>query len=236
MAEGLLARFAPSQPAGRLSSRLAAPVGATHNIDPRYKAAARSTEADILRRLGRSFTPQNVAQLGLEMLPGSGDYAAARDSAQAGQEMVDSFKGGDYGGAASKGLLSLAAGLGALPMIPHVGMMFAGKGAKTADLVKLRKAEDLEKTGVHADDIWRETGWGRGADGEWRFEIDDSGAQVRTTRLSEIMCPMRHYMTRIRRQVRSGMAPTSAWTITQPGRTGREMSKSAHELVATRRA
>jgi len=69
------------------------------------------------------------------------------------------------------------AALGLLPLVPAGGMgMLAGKGAKTADLVQLRKAEDLEKAGGNADDIWRETGWGRGADDEWRFEIDDSDA------------------------------------------------------------
>lgn len=68
------------------------------------------------------------------------------------------------------------AALGLLPFVPAGMGMLAGKGAKTADLVQLRKAEDLEKAGGNADDIWRETGWGRGTDGEWRFEIDDSGA------------------------------------------------------------
>ena len=53
---------------------------------------------------------------------------------------------------------------------------FAGRTAKTADHGALAKAVDLEKAGKGADDIWKETGWGRGADGEWRFEIDDSGA------------------------------------------------------------
>jgi hypothetical protein len=38
----------------------------------------------------------------------------------------------------------------------------------------------MEADGVDADRIWRETGWGRGADGDWRFEIDDSGAKVAT--------------------------------------------------------
>jgi hypothetical protein len=53
---------------------------------------------------------------------------------------------------------------------------FAGVGAKTANLVKLASAEAMEQAGKSADDIWRSTGWGRGTDGKWRFEIDDSAS------------------------------------------------------------
>jgi hypothetical protein len=52
--------------------------------------------------------------------------------------------------------------------------MFGGISAKNAPLDDLAKAEAMEKAGEAADDIWRATGWGRGADQKWRFEIDDS--------------------------------------------------------------
>jgi hypothetical protein len=55
--------------------------------------------------------------------------------------------------------------------------MFGGISAKNAPLDDLAKAEAMEKAGEAADDIWRATGWGRGADQKWRFEIDDSGAK-----------------------------------------------------------
>jgi hypothetical protein len=35
-------------------------------------------------------------------------------------------------------------------------------------------ANKMEDAGVSPDDIWQNTGWGRGADNKWRFEIDDS--------------------------------------------------------------
>lgn len=54
--------------------------------------------------------------------------------------------------------------------------MFAGVGAKNADLKALKVAEKLEAEGVDKDAIWSQTGWGRGADNKWRFEIDDSGS------------------------------------------------------------
>ena len=52
----------------------------------------------------------------------------------------------------------------------------AGIGARTADSAALRRAEALEKSGTDNETIRQETGWYRGMDGQWRFEIDDSGA------------------------------------------------------------
>lgn len=52
----------------------------------------------------------------------------------------------------------------------------AGIGAKTADSAALRRAEALEKSGTDNETIRQETGWYRGMDGQWRFEIGDSGA------------------------------------------------------------
>lgn len=52
----------------------------------------------------------------------------------------------------------------------------AGIGARTADSAALRRAEALEKSGTDNETIRQETGWYRGMGGQWRFEIDDSGA------------------------------------------------------------
>lgn len=57
--------------------------------------------------------------------------------------------------------------------------MFGGRLAKTADHQALAKAEQMEAQGVDRGTIWKDTGWGRGVDGEWRFEIDDSGAKLK---------------------------------------------------------
>ena len=56
---------------------------------------------------------------------------------------------------------------------------FGGKNAGNADLDALNRAQEMEKQGVAADVILRETGWYIGADGKWRFEIDDSGMRYR---------------------------------------------------------
>ena len=52
----------------------------------------------------------------------------------------------------------------------------AGIGAQTADRKKLDKAKRMEREGRGSQSIWSRTGWYRGADGQWRFEIDDSKA------------------------------------------------------------
>jgi hypothetical protein len=57
--------------------------------------------------------------------------------------------------------------------------MFAGRNAKTADLDALKKAQKMADKDTSAADILSETGWFKGADGKWRFEIDDSAARVR---------------------------------------------------------
>ena len=51
---------------------------------------------------------------------------------------------------------------------------YAGKLARTADSKSLAHAEQMEERGASAEDIFRETGWFKGADDQWRFEIDDS--------------------------------------------------------------
>ena len=54
---------------------------------------------------------------------------------------------------------------------------FGGRNANAADLDALNRAQELERQGVAMDTIFRETGWYTGADGKWRFEIDDSGME-----------------------------------------------------------
>jgi hypothetical protein len=55
--------------------------------------------------------------------------------------------------------------------------VFGGRLAKTADLDALSRAERMAASGADRRAIWDETGWFKGTDGKWRFEIDDSGAR-----------------------------------------------------------
>ena len=63
----------------------------------------------------------------------------------------------------------------------------AGIGARTADSTALRRAEALEKSGTDNETIRQETGWYRGMDGQWRFEIDDSGMEFRRDGDAQLM-------------------------------------------------
>lgn len=65
---------------------------------------------------------------------------------------------------------------GAMGFAP-VGMM-AGVGAKSANKAALGAAQDMERRGVKPEAIWQQTGWGKGPDEKWRFEIDDSAAKM----------------------------------------------------------
>ena len=57
----------------------------------------------------------------------------------------------------------------------YSGEMFsyAGVRAKTANVGTLNDAQKMEREGKSAEEIWRQTGWGRGLDGKWKFEISD---------------------------------------------------------------
>jgi len=57
--------------------------------------------------------------------------------------------------------------------------LFAGPQSETSDLQLFDKARQLESQHVSPAYIWRETGWLRGVDGKWRYEIDDSQARLK---------------------------------------------------------
>lgn len=54
------------------------------------------------------------------------------------------------------------------------GFSVGGVNATTADVGRLADAERMEQGGADSETVRRETGWYRGYDGKWRFEIDDS--------------------------------------------------------------
>lgn len=72
-------------------------------------------------------------------------------------------------------------GLGAMAMpfaVPGAVGIFGGRLARTADQDALRLAEEMAAAGRPRQDIWDQTGWFQGRDGQWRFEIDDSLARL----------------------------------------------------------
>ena len=62
---------------------------------------------------------------------------------------------------------------------PGTRLAFAGQNAETADLASLDEAKQLLEDGADSETVRQQTGWFRGMDGKWRFEIDDSGMEYR---------------------------------------------------------
>ena len=74
---------------------------------------------------------------------------------------------------------NMAIGGSVVPPMQNAAGMFGGRLAKTADHAKLATAEKMAAEGAPREAIWRDTGWFKGVDGKWRFEIDDSAANWR---------------------------------------------------------
>ena len=55
---------------------------------------------------------------------------------------------------------------------------FGGPQAENADTLALGKAKEMEQSGTDGETIRRQTGWFKGADGKWRFEISDKEAEI----------------------------------------------------------
>ncbi len=66
----------------------------------------------------------------------------------------------------------------------------AGEQARTADRAALEDAREMEKQGMDAAEIFRETGWYMGRDGKWRFELDDSA--MRYSRMGDAQFRRNH--------------------------------------------
>ena len=61
----------------------------------------------------------------------------------------------------------------------------AGERASTAMISRLQKAESMEREAASSKEIWEETGWMRGPDHKWRFEIPDNLDKINFPKDSE---------------------------------------------------
>ena len=142
--------------------------------DATHDAAAQAKSDARLLYGGDSLS---LADAFAGLLPGRIPQAPARaqelaTGAKAGAQTVDDL---------------LGAGVRAMP---EGAGIFGGRLAKTADHAALTKAEQLDTAGTPREQIWKDTGWFKGVDGKWRFEIDDS-----TSRFNEVNRPTGDYLT-----------------------------------------
>ena len=63
------------------------------------------------------------------------------------------------------------------PANQDIRRSFAGQQAATADTMALATAQQRLEAGEDAETVRQETGWHKGADGKWRFEISDADAK-----------------------------------------------------------
>ena len=63
-----------------------------------------------------------------------------------------------------------------------VRKLFGGEMAAEAPIDGMYQAKELQGQGRTQQEVWNQTGWLQGKDGRWRFEIDDSGAQLDLTK------------------------------------------------------
>lgn len=73
------------------------------------------------------------------------------------------------------------AGIGAPAAATGAAGVFGGRLAKTADLAALKTAEEMHAAGADRSAIWDKTGWFKGGDDKWRFEIPDYQSQMNQT-------------------------------------------------------
>lgn len=64
------------------------------------------------------------------------------------------------------------------PNDPDVRFSFVGQRAATADAHALATAQERLDAGEDAESVRRDTGWFKGEDGKWRFEINDKDAKL----------------------------------------------------------
>ena len=67
------------------------------------------------------------------------------------------------------------------PWEEDISYSYAGRRSETANKSLLQEAQEMEFDDADPEAIRQATGWFRGMDGQWRYEIDDSQATYKTT-------------------------------------------------------
>jgi hypothetical protein len=152
---------------------------------------------DLLQKLligalqGTASIPQRVIDATMATAPGlrREDYT----DKPAPMGMVQTWQPGDEQRSAA---METAATLGGIstPFAKSGSLgIFGGRLAKTADLDALKRAERMAEEGADRQAIWDQTGWFKGGDNKWRFEIPDDAARVNPNVYGEGAMPEQAY-------------------------------------------
>lgn len=122
----------------------------------------------LAQRGGEILSGEALEQYIQELFPGFGAYQITDGKITFPEARAPQ---GGY-----QGLLGEMFGAGMSAPIGGLLATFGGKNAKNADVLALEIAQEAERKGLPPERIFDATGWFKGADGKWRFEIDDSAA------------------------------------------------------------
>lgn len=144
--------------------------------DYRRSAAARAVRDDVFRQLVAAGVPEEEAAAH-SAIWGARYHARARRLGLDPSQAFDLYQkeGVDIRAAEAPDVLG-----------PDTLAQLAGERAKTADVATFSEARQMEAEGASSSDIWLATGWARGFDKKWRFEISDTEAQVRSDGLRRL--------------------------------------------------
>lgn len=163
------------------SMRTAEQRGTVDNTLDFLKGAGRAYSADIA---GTPVDLRNMASSALSPEGGGNPYAQGirnligrPDDKYSSDYFADKMGVGGEGLAYNAGNMIGPEGIKSLfknALSPNVRKIFAGEKAANAPLKDLDTAKEMTKSGADPRQIWKNTGWFQGKDGNWRWEIDDS--------------------------------------------------------------
>lgn len=147
------------------------------------KAQATANDQDRASGLTPKDSDWWANKLQRGMLAGTNLLTSLGSNAAAG--LVDLAQGTKTGsiGPEGMGVLAQALPIGSKPS-GALGMMAGRKASHAAEVAQgvstNEYARALENRGQQPEQIWKQTGWYRGDDQQWRFEIPDSGAKLKS--------------------------------------------------------
>ena len=152
---------AQTLPAGQQTEQQTEPQRQGQEAEPRQQETRSEPETEPAAPEADQEQQRRREEIRQEVRTLREDYAAGRISDEEFDEALDAIMEEE--------------GLEDVSMLGRYS--FGGQNARRADLDALDRAKEMERQGVAMETIFRETGWYTGADGKWRFEIDDSGME-----------------------------------------------------------
>lgn len=150
-------------------------------VNPRVDADTVLTEAMQLKRAGKSSRALRLAAF-IRANGGIRDDAGTIKAALGSGRMRPGLINNQTGKTPEELMaLATAAGYFGSAAAREGGSklnQFAGWHAGTANMDRLQTARQMERAGKNRGLIWQNTGWARGLDGEWRFEVSDADLTV----------------------------------------------------------